>query len=457
MANSTDLLEKVLAVAEAGGATEVIAFLTKGPEYQIRFSNSQIDISKKWANHLLEVFLANGRKVTEVDIPDPTEDQIEEAVSRATKFVQKMPENELYGGIEEATHSYSSIDGLYDKRTVDFYERAPELVNVAIQASLAAGAKRSAGVLYFGTQTTELLTSHGASGSFASSYYRLTLRAFVDFESSGQDVVVGRDLSGLEDKFTTVGSAAGKIAKMAVSGKQGKAGKYDIIMSPIVAGNVFGQITDGANPIMMLIGMSPLGDHFGEQIGPENFHISDNPQISEGLGSRPFDVEGTPAQETPIINKGVLVGLIHNTSTAQIMQAESTGNSSFVNFGTGSKLLAPAPTNMVYEAGDYTLEEMIAESRKPTIYLTSNWYTRFTNMLEGEFSTIPRDGMFLIENGEIKKPVRKLRLTENLLGMSKRISALGKNVQQINWWEVPTPTFIPPIKVADCNITAATK
>ncbi len=138
------------------------------------------------------------------------------------------------------------------------------------------------------------------------------------------------------------------------------------------------------------------------------------------------------------------------------MQTKNTNNSAFVDFGFGSKILAPAPTNIVYEAGDYSLDEIIAESRKPTIYVTSNWYTRYTNVLEGEFSTIPRDGMFFVEDGEIKMAVRKLRLADNLLGMSKRIEGIGKDVKQINWWEVTTPTFIPTIKVSDCNITAAT-
>jgi len=257
--------------------------------------------------------------------------------------------------------------------------------------------------------------------------------------------------------MTLAGKNAGKIATMAVGGKQGKAGKYDLIMSPTVAANILGEITNGANPVMMLIGMSPLGDHFGEQIGPENLNIVDDPHIGEGLGSKPFDIEGMPTSKTPIIDKGVLVGLIHNTTTGLMMQTETTGNSDLLDFGAGSKLLAPTPTNMIYPQGNQSFDEIVADSKKPTIYVTSNWYTRYTNMLEGEFSSIPRDGMFLIEDGEIKKPVRKLRIADNLLRMSKNISAIGSDRKQIRWWEVYTPTFIPTIKVADCKITAATQ
>lgn len=451
------LTDEVIKQAQKLGITESLARHTFGPEYQIRFSNSNIDVSKKWDNNLLEIFLAMGRKTTQVDIQDPTKEKIKERIGKAVSLLKKMPDSELYAGMENEATSFKNMPFLFDKKIESLHEKAPELVNVAINSSLEAGAKRVAGVMYFGKSTTELQTQYGFSSSFDASYYRLTVRSFVDFESSGQALTVGRDLSNLEKKFTATGHESGKLAKMAVGGKQGKAGKYDLIMSPTVAANVLGQITDGANPFYLLIGMSPLGDHFGEQIGPEKFKVDDDPSLKDGLGSRPFDVEGTPTSKTNIIDKGVLKGLIHNTTSGKMMQATSTGNSDLIDFGGGSKFLAPVPTNMHYANGDQSLEEIIEDCKKPTIYVTSNWYTRFTNMLEGEFSTIPRDGMFLVEKGEIKKPVRKLRLADNLLRMSKNIEAIGNDQKQIMWWEVYTPTFISTIKVKDCNITAATQ
>ena len=227
-----------------------------------------------------------------------------------------------------------------------------------------------------------------------------------------------------------------------------------------------GSVTDSANPIYFIGRISCLTKSIHKPVGPINLSISDNPTITEGLSSRPFDFEGNSFSVTPLIQKGILTGLIQNTSSAFLWRllgrwgSKSTANSylgAFVDENYGPKVLAPAPSNTVYEPGDYTINEMIAESTKPTIYVTSNWYTRFTNNLEGIFSTIPRDGMFLIENGKIIAPVRKLRISETLLGMMKRIQAIGKDVKQIQWWEVPTPTFIPTIKVADCNFTAATK
>jgi predicted Zn-dependent protease len=65
--------------------------------------------------------------------------------------------------------------------------------------------------------------------------------------------------------------------------------------------------------------------------------------------------------------------------------------------------------------------------------------------------------MFLIEKGEIGQPIQKLRITDNLLRMLKNIDGLGRDVQQIRWWEVETPTFIPFLRIKDVPMTAATQ
>ncbi|NHJ22197.1 MAG: TldD/PmbA family protein [Candidatus Lokiarchaeota archaeon] len=417
-----------------------------------------IDNSKIWYKDNLELFLAKEGKTTYFEIEAPTQEKIKTRIKNASKFLDFLPKNVLYNGIESNQHDYKSPVEFFDKKILKFSDKAPELVNVAIQESLEHGASKVAGVLYFGHSETNLLTSYGNEGSYLGSSYRFTIRSFVGPESSGQGLACGRDLTGVENSLINAGTSAGEIAKMAVGGTQGTPGRYDLIMSPTVAANVLGQLFDGLNPLKILIYMSPLKyEHIGKQIASKEFSVSDDALLNEGLGSRPFDVEGTPKGKTPIFSKGILERLLQNTSTSIMDKVENTGNSIFFDFGVGTKFLAPGPSNIVVEGGDYALEEIIAESKKPTIYITSNWYTRFTNIRGGVFSTIPRDGMFLIENGEIQKPIRKLRLSDNILRICSNIDAIGKDVNQIYWWEVPTPTFIPTIKVKDCVLTAATQ
>jgi PmbA protein len=458
MTETVNLLDNAIKSAQEEKIDEVIAQRINGKGYQIRFSNSMIDNSKIWNEDRIELFLAKGRRTTFLEIEAPTKTIISSRIKEASKFLKNLPESFLYSGMETDQHKYKKIEGLFDPKVNDFIEKAPELVNASIQAALESGAKKVAGVLYFGSTKTELSTSYGNEGSFLGSYYRFTIRSFVDPESSGQGIACNRTLSGVESNFIKAGNIAGEIANLAIGGKQGTPGKYDVIMSPTVAANVLGQVFDGLNPLKIMIGMSPLKyEHIGKQIASEEFNVIDDAHLIEGLGSRPFDVEGTPKGKTVVFSEGTLKGLLHNTSTSNMDGVKNTGNSIFFDFGIGSKFLAPGPSNIAIKGGDYSLEEIITESKKPTIYITSNWYTRFTSMKEGIFSTIPRDGMFLIENGEIKKPVRRLRLSDNLLRICSNITAIGNNINQIYWWEVPTPTFTPTIKIKDCTITAATQ
>ncbi|MHA1611169.1 MAG: TldD/PmbA family protein [Promethearchaeota archaeon] len=451
------LLAKTIELTQSLGYQEALAQYEQGYDWQVRFSNSAQDIYKRWNLDNLEIFVMKDQKTTTVQLESPTIESVEQKLRATLKFLEASPPSQLYQGMEMEIKPYTQISGLFDNRSKSLHEQGPELVKDNIDAALNAGAKKVAGVFYFGYSNTALRTSHGFSGNFDSSYYRTTTRTFVDAESSGQDIICGRNLDNLKKKLITSGEKAGQIAKMAVNPRAGKAGKFDVILSPTVGGNVFGEITDGANPLMIMIGMSALDGKLGNQLGPESLNISSNGLLGEGLGSRPYDVEGTPTQNLPIFEKGKLVNLIQNTSSAKLYQTQSTGHSTFVEFGVGSKILAPIHTNTVYKPGDLTEAEIIAECQRPTIYFTSNWYTRFTNQLESSFSTIPRDGLFYVENGEIQYPIRNVRLSDNLLRMIQNIEHIGSDVQQVQWWEVQTPTFIPTIKVKDCTITAATK
>lgn len=101
----------------------------------------------------------------------------------------------------------------------------------------------------------------------------------------------------------------------------------------------------------------------------------------------------------------------------------------------------PHAWNIVLEPGDYSKEELFSEVKKG-IYITNVWYTRFQNYVAGDFSTIPRDGIFLVENGELK-PIRNIRVSDNLQRILESVIALGKELHHIHWWEVNTPVSTP--------------
>ncbi|TXT54232.1 MAG: Zinc-dependent protease [Candidatus Thorarchaeota archaeon] len=424
---------------------------------QIRFSQSAIDILKRWETQTMELFVVvDGEKTGFSQRAISNEDDVRSLVADSIAFAKLMPESQFYAGIETEVKKYTEPKKIYDDKIDDYHEIAPGMVNAAIDKALQEGAKRVAGALLFGKELQFLRTSSGFEGLSKKTNYDLNVRAFQDeLDYSGQGITCGTIPSKAEEAMIEAGREAGELSKRANGAIQGAPGTYDLVMNPTVAANVIGYLPGAANPFLVLIGMSPLGDKIGQQVGPDFVTASDNPHMPEGMASRGFDVEGTPTQNIDIIDNGIFKHFTHNTSTARMYETETTGSSEFVGLGQGLRMLLPDSSNIVFNEGDYTLEELL-ESDKPTIYVTSNWYTRWQNYQTGEFSTIPRDATFFIENGEMK-PIKNIRISDNMLRMFKNISAMGKDRKQIYWWEVYVPTFIPSIKVSDVRITAATQ
>ena len=64
--------------------------------------------------------------------------------------------------------------------------------------------------------------------------------------------------------------------------------------------------------------------------------------------------------------------------------------------------------------------------------------------------------MFLVENGEMK-PIRNIRVSDNMLRILENIEALSNQLQHVHWWEVSVPVSTPYVLVKDVGITRATK
>jgi len=433
----------------------IIARIINTRGSQIRFSQNLIDISKRWESLQLQLFVVvKGTKTGSTQRPVSTESDAKQAVDDVVAFTEILPDSQFYAGIEDTIKPYPDLKSQYDNKFDSFSEDAPNVINSVVDSALEEGAKRVAGALRFDKSEFFFRSSQGPEGSEKSTYFELNVRALQDeLDYSGQGILCGVEPSKSEKEMIKAGAKAGGFSKKSVGAVQGKPGIYDLVLTPTVAADIIGSIPGLANPFFVMIGASPLGDKIGEQLAPENVTASDNPLLKEGISSRRFDWEGTPCRTTTIFEKGILKSYVHNTTTARMFGTESTGSS--ILTGGSMKMLIPGPSNIVFENGDHKIEELL-EVSKPTIYVTCNWYTRFQNQQTGEFSTIPRDAMFLVEKGELK-PIKNMRISDNTMRMLSNIDAVGNDLTQTYWREVLTPTLISSMRINDCRMTAATQ
>ena len=436
----------------------ILGIGTNNIRNQIRFSSNKVDINKQWQSDNLElVVVVGGNQLAIGEFAPRDKDHVKERVNAQIQFAKTMSPSPFYQGIETRISKFAPFKGHYDDKIDDYGEKAVNVINSCIDEAINEGAKRVAGSYFFGKKKVYLNSSAGPKGSHSSTSYNLTVRAFQEeLDSSGQGLATGRIPHTAEKKLLDAAATAGRFSRLHKNAQPAKAGTYDIIMSPAVAANLVGSIPSDANPLAVMMGRSALGDKMGEKLAPEHINVSDNGLQPDGLNSSPFDHEGTPRQATPIFKDGVLVNFIHSTSSAKMFEGSSTGNGAIITFWTGSKLMAPAPTNFVFENGDYSFDELLDTNRK-TIYVTCNWYTRYTSKISTEYSTIPRDAAFLVENGELSGPIKNFRISDNMLRQFANIDALGDDRIQVKWWEVDVPTWISTLRVKDCRVTTATQ
>jgi PmbA protein len=299
----------------------------------------------------------------------------------------------------------------------------------------------SGGILFTKFEDIYLASSEGPVGVDSRSAVEFCIRAFAQREASGHGVECSSSLKDF--KPARAGIKAGTIAKLAKNPKIGDEGVYDVIFDPLIYGSSLGIYGMMVSAYSILVQMSVFVDKLGKKVAPEIVTMRDNP-AAYSMSNRVFDDEGYPTQENTLIDRGVLKGFLHNTSTAKIFKTETTGNAG---------LVAPTAWSIEMDAGDVGRDELFKETKKG-LYLTNTWYTRFQNYAKGDFSTIPRDGIFLIENGKITQSLKDLRISDNVLTMLGNIAAISKERQHVHWWgEADPPSLSPYVLVKNVHMT----
>ncbi|MDD1746545.1 MAG: TldD/PmbA family protein [Methanomassiliicoccales archaeon] len=435
-----EICQLVLRTCKAQGVSDVVVTVAQSEGLMVRFSNNEITIVNALSDATASIFVNdNGRKAG-ANAADLSKKGLESAAKKVVEMAKRAPAASTYAPLPQGPFSYDPklLEGgqvSTDPKTLVPY------VKEAIEAAQREGAERVAGSLTSDNGKLTLLTSNGAFGVMRKSAIELSLRAFTSGSASGHAVSV----AGKEADFkpSQAGAEAGRLARMSSEASDGEPGEYDAVLGPLVFADLVNQVGRAASAFSVEAGMSFLADKVGQRVASEGISISDDPTMEGTYGSTPFDAEGLPTRRNAMVEAGVLKGYLHNSTTAKKFGTTTTANAG---------LVAPRPFNLVVEAGPRSLEEVIASVEKG-IYVTNDWYLRYQNFQTGDFSTIPRDAMFLIENGKLSRPIKELRISDNLLRMFSSIKEVAKERSWVRWWEVEVPTLCPAALVGKVRFT----
>ncbi len=435
----------VLSGLQKAGADDVVITSFDRSSLLVKYSNNLVNTTKTVDQAGLNIFMSMDRRLVTTNMVDLTRSSADETIKKLISFAKSAEKNQDYNGIAEGKFKYSSNPRWHDPKVEKLEEKSIGYVKDAIDLSLKEGAKRSAGVLESSSFNTYLLTSNGVENRERGTRLYFSIRSFTDKDASGHMVAVSRDLAGFDWKSAVVKAA--ETARLSRNPVSGESGKYDVVFDHLPYANILGTVGSAASIFSVETGLSFLNGLEGKRVGSSAITFIDDATLPNGFNSGSSDGEGVPTQRNVIIDKGILKTYLHNTSTAKKYKVKTTANAG---------IIAPSAFNLVLEPGNLNKESMISSVKKG-IYITNVWYTRFQNYATGDFSTIPRDGAFLIENGKIKHPLKDLRVSDNVLNILKSTEGLTKETRQIFGWEVDTPTFTPMALVRGVNITRSEK
>lgn len=436
------LNESAISEAKKAGAEDAVAISARSTDSMIRFANNSFTVVNSVEEAELTVYIAkdNRRAIASTSNLDPM--SVKKFVRDLRDSLKGLPETEQVHLPQKAS-KYSPTPGAVDRRLEGVETELPDLAKSAIDAARDAGGRRSAGVIDSGKVSFAILTTSGTRGADSRTAITLNVRTFADNDASGHGLSCSATLSGFDP--VGAGRRAGTDAKKMTSASEPEAGKYQVLLSPTVAANIVETVASAASAFSVDAGTSYLVEKLGKKVAAESFTLKDHGTVKGGLGGRAFDDEGVKTRSTAIIEDGVLRGYLHNLTTARKWKTEDTGNAGFVT---------PHAWNLEVGGGDSSYDEMVAEMKRGII-LTSNWYTRFKNYRSGEFSTVPRDGAYLVENGKVVRALKGMRAGDDLQRMFSSVRLLSKERDWIQWWEVDTPTLCPWMLVDDVTITRA--
>ena len=215
-------------------------------------------------------------------------------------------------------------------------------------------------------------------------------------------------------------------------------GVYPVILEPQAVSDLLSRFRSRFDARSAEEGRSPFSaaggkTKLGEQIFDERINLYSDPWDSEVPGSEAAQ-DGIPAQKLFLIRQGVVENLIYSRFWAQQKETEPT----------------PGPVNSILESSTEPtgLPEMIRVADR-ALLVSRFWYIRSVNPQTAASTGLTRDGVWLIEKGEIAYPVQNFRFNQSLLEMLS-----PGNIERIGRPERINNSRMPPLMLREFHFTS---
>jgi predicted Zn-dependent protease len=197
------------------------------------------------------------------------------------------------------------------------------------------------------------------------------------------------------------------------------------------------------------------GTRVGEKLSGSPLSLLSDPAAA-GLQCPPFVIAHASGRDSSVFDNGLPVSRtewISGGTLAALGQTRYTAEAAGLAY-------TPPIDNLLMEVADAatTLPEMISNTGRGLL-LTCLWYIREVDPQTLLLTGLTRDGVYLVENGEVTGAVNNFRFNESPVAMLDRITEAGATQPTLprEWNDYFTRAAMPPLRIEGFNMSSVSQ
>jgi predicted Zn-dependent protease len=196
------------------------------------------------------------------------------------------------------------------------------------------------------------------------------------------------------------------------------------------------------------------GTRIGEALAPAGLTLRGDPH-DPALGTIPYVVTSQSSAFSSVFDNGLEIGATDWIADGTLKALVETRASAARN-GTA---VTPYIDNLILDAGGTaSIEDMVATTERGLL-LTCMWYIREVDPEKLLLTGLTRDGVYLVEGGEVTGVVNNFRWNESPVDLLGRLAEVGRSEASLprEWSDDFTWVQMPAVRIADFNMSSVSQ
>ncbi|MGW0778397.1 metallopeptidase TldD-related protein [Streptomyces sp. NPDC002835] len=196
------------------------------------------------------------------------------------------------------------------------------------------------------------------------------------------------------------------------------------------------------------------GTRVGEKLSPLPLTLRSDPH-EPGLESAPFVIAHSSGDDASVFDNGLPITATEWMRDGKLEHLVTTRHTA----GLTGLPVAPGAGNLILDGGgERSLEEMVSATARGLL-LTCLWYIREVDPATLLLTGLTRDGVYLVENGEVVGEVNNFRFNESPVDLLSRAGEAGRTERTLprEWGDWFTRAAMPALRVPDFNMSSVSQ